>query len=69
MVKRWVKRIVWIALLLVLSVLPAHFAHVPGVAGEEGRGGGGWVVRGVVIGLVVGGIGLAWAAKRRRGWQ
>ncbi|MGN6369836.1 MAG: hypothetical protein ACTHN5_16380 [Phycisphaerae bacterium] len=57
------KRIVWIALLLVLSVLPATLAGGGGRA--VGDGGGEWAVRGVIVGLGAMGVVLGVVGRRR----
>ncbi|HUO07655.1 MAG TPA: hypothetical protein VM008_05105 [Phycisphaerae bacterium] len=65
---RWIKRIMWVGLLLVLSVLPATVAGGRRLAAVGGRDGV-WVVRGLIAALVVMGIALAVVGKRGRGWR
>jgi hypothetical protein len=63
---RWIKRIIWIALLLVLSIVPATVAggrRLTAVGGTDGV----WIARGVIAALFVTGIVLAITGKPGRG--
>ena len=64
---RWIKRCVWVGLLMVLGVLPAALsgAGARALAGVEGT----WALRGVIVGIAVMGVGLAVVGKRGRGWR